>query len=214
MIEMITIIGAALGLGLLISSVYMFTHRKEVYSQSFTLSLIILPAIIAMIIVVVDNNVASAFSMAGAFSLIRFRSTPGDSKDITYVFFTLGVGLTCGMGLVGYALLFTVMICLAMLVLTQVKFGVAKKVPLRLKVTMPEDLEYYGILDDILTSYTTTYKLVRVKTAEFGALFEVSYDITMEDIAQSKAMIDQIRARNGNLKVMLLTGEHSQNGLL
>lgn len=122
----ILIILCAMAMGLVISLVYMFTHKKEDYTSSFAIALIMLPTIIAMIILLVGNNVARAFSLAGAFSLIRFRSAPGDSKDIAYVFFTLGVGLACGMGYIGYAAIFTVIMCLAMIVLTKINFGSKK----------------------------------------------------------------------------------------
>ncbi len=213
MLEVITIVGVALGLGLVISLVYMFAYRKTQYTQSFTLSLIMLPGIIALIITLIGNNVASAFSMAGAFSLIRFRSTPGDSKDIAYVFFTLGVGLACGMGYISEAAVFTLMLSGVMLLLTHLGFGVSKNTPLRLKMTVPEDLEYHGLLDDILTTYTHNYKLLSVKTTEFGALFEITYAITMKDMANSKEMIDQLRAKNGNLKVLLASGEKNKESL-
>ena len=197
------IIGSALLLGLFISLVYIGTHRKELYSPSFTISLIMLPAIIAMIILLIGNNVARAFSLAGAFSLIRFRSTPGDSKDIAYVFFTLGVGLACGMGYLGYAALFSVILCLVMAVIHFAKFGSHMHSPMRLKLLLPEDMDYYGVFDDILKQYASTHKLIKVRTTEFGSLFELTYELSMVDISQSKAFIDTLRCKNGNLNILL-----------
>lgn len=199
----LAIIGSALALGLFISLVYIFTHKKEEYTASFTITLIMLPAIIAMIILLVGSNVARAFSLAGAFSLIRFRSAPGDPKDITYVFFTLGVGLACGMGYIGYAALFALILCCAMVVLTKLRYGNRRQSPMRLKITLPEDMDYYNVFDGILNEYTATHKLVKVKTAEFGSLFELTYELTMKDIAQAKAFIDKLRCKNGNLNIVL-----------
>lgn len=199
----VLIILSALVLGLGISLVYIHTHKKEKYNTSFTITLIMLPAIIAMIILLVGNNVARAFSLAGAFSLIKFRSTPGDSKDIAYVFFTLGVGLACGMGYIGYAVLFAIILCSAMVILNKINFGGKQHNQMRLKIVIPEDLDYQGVFDKVLNEYTSAYKLIKVKTTEFGSLFEISYDITMKNISDSKGLIDKLRCENGNLKVVL-----------
>ena len=204
------VIGSALTLGLFISLVYLFTHKKEDYSGSFPISLIMLPAIIAMIILLVGSNVARAFSLAGAFSLIRFRSAPGDSKDIAYVFFTLGVGLACGMGYIGYAALFAVILCFVMMVLQLFRFGSRPQNPMRLKIVLPEDMDYHGVFDGVLNEYTSVHKLVKVKTAEFGSLFELTYELTMKDNAQTKALIDQLRCKNGNLNVVLSIKEMNE----
>ncbi|MGL5440690.1 MAG: DUF4956 domain-containing protein [Filifactoraceae bacterium] len=206
------IIGSALALGLFISSVYIFTHKKEEYSGSFTISLIMLPAIIAMIILLVGSNVARAFSLAGAFSLIRFRSTPGDSKDISYVFFDLGVGLACGMGYIGYASLFAIIISCVMVVLTQIKFGSRPQSFMRLKIVLPEDMDYHGVFDEILQRYTSTNRLVKVKTAEFGSLFELTYELILKDVTKTKGFIDELRCKNGNLNVVLSVKE--MNGVM
>lgn len=203
----VLVIFSSLALGLGISVAYMQTHKNEEYSASFVVTLIMLPAIIAMIIYLIGNNVARAFSLAGAFSLIRFRSAPGDSKDIAYVFFTLGVGLACGMGYIGYAALFAVLLCAAMTALTRLRFGEKHSGPLRLRIVIPEDIDYQSLFEDTLREYTATYQFVRVKTTDFGSLFEITYDITMKDIAESKSFIDVIRSKNGNLNVTLALRE-------
>lgn len=206
----VLIILSALVIGLVISLVYMHTHKKEEYNKSFTITLIMLPAIIAMIILLVGNNVARAFSLAGAFSLIRFRSAPGDSKDIAYVFFTLGTGLACGMGYIGYAVLFAAILCGAMIVLNKINFGGNQNNQMRLKIVVPEDLDYQGVFDEILNEYTSTYKLIKVKTIEFGSLFEVSYGITIKNMSDSKNFIDKLRCKNGNLNIALYIREDNK----
>lgn len=200
-------IGSALVLGLFVSLVYIATHKAESYQPSFTVSLIMLPAIIAMIILLVGSNVARAFSLAGAFSLIRFRSALGDAKDIAYVFFTVGVGLACGMGYLGYAALFAIILCGVMVVLTLARFGTRGHGGMRLKILMPEDMEYQHVFDDILQEYTTTYKLMQVKTSEFGSLFELMYQLRLKDLDQSKQLIDKLRCKNGNLNIILTMDE-------
>lgn len=201
--SILIITGSALILGLFISGVYMLTHKKEAYTAGFTIALIMLPAIIAMIIVLVGSNVARAFSLAGAFSLIRFRSAPGDSKDISYVFFTLGVGLACGMGYIGYGAIFAVVLCLVMVILTKCKFGKRRNAIMQLKIVMPEDMDYNGVFDEILEDYAPGSNLVRIKTSEFGSLFELTYDVMMKDVTKSKQFIDKLRCKNGNLNIVL-----------
>ncbi len=203
----ITILLSALALGLLISIVYMRTNKKEEYSQSFVITLIMLPAIISMIILLVGSNIARAFSLAGAFSLIRFRSAPGDSKDIAYVFFTLGVGLACGMGYIAYATLFAIILCLVMIVITYTKFGTSKNIPMRIRITIPEDMSYQGVFDETFDQFTTNYKLVKIKTTDFGSLFELVYDVHLLDNIDTKELIDRLRCKNGNLSVALLIKE-------
>ena len=195
LVNALIIMLASIVLGLVISSVYLFTHRKETTQQSFVISVIIL---------LIGNNVARAFSLAGAFSIIRFRSAPGDAKDMSYIFFTLAVGLACGMGYIGYAALITVVLCLLMMLLSVFQFGRSKTTQLQLKITVPEHLNYQDLFDEVLENYTTSYRLERVRTREFGALFEVSYRIQLKDVSKQKEFLDLIRCRNGNLNVSLI----------
>jgi hypothetical protein len=201
--NVIIIVLSSVLLGLIVSIAYMFTHRKDGWIQSFTITLVMLPAIVAIIILLVGSSVARAFSLAGAFSLIRFRSAPGDPKDISYVFFTVAIGLACGMGYIPHAALFAVIVCLVMFVLEFTKFGAARSSMMTLKVTIPENLNFKNLFDDILGKYTKMYKMKRVKTIEFGSLFELTYTIKLNDNCDQKALIDELRTRNGNLTVSL-----------
>ena len=201
----LAVILPAILLGLVISRVYILTHKREGHSPSFSITLIMLPAIISIIILLVGNNVARAFSLAGAFSLIRFRSAPGDPKDIAYVFFTLGTGLACGMGYIGYATVFVIIMCIVMVVLTSINYGTAKNSLMQLKITIPEDVDYQGLFDEIFDEYTKNYSLQKVKTTDFGALFELLYTLTLKENADQKKFIDRLRCRNGNLNIILTT---------
>ena len=203
LINALTVVGAAIILGLIISLAYIKTHKKEGYVQSFTITLIMLPVIISIIILLVGNNIARAFSLAGAFSIIRFRSAPGDPKDISYVFFTLAVGLACGMGYIGYGIIVTIILCLVMIILDIINFAKAKTKTMYLKITVPEDLNFEGVFNDILEKYTIKWDLARVRTRDFGALFELSYSLQIKDDMPQKEFIDEIRCRNGNLNVAL-----------
>lgn len=183
--------------------VYMYVNKEEGYGQAFSASLIMLPAIVAMIILLVGSNVARAFSLAGAFSLIKFRSTAGDSRDISHIFFSVAVGLACGMGYMGYGLIFTVILSIVMIVISKFDFGRDKAVRLTMKVIIPEDMEYQGMFDKIFAEYCKTAKLVKVKTKEFGSLYELNYSIIFKDTDKIKECMDKIRVRNVNLKVEL-----------
>ncbi len=197
------ILVSALGLGLVISQVYIATHKKEGYISSFTVALIMLPAIISIIILLIGDNVARAFSLAGAFSLIRFRSAPGDPKDIAYVFFTLAVGLACGMGYVGYAALFAVILGSVMLIINKIDYARPSNASMLLKVTVPENMNYQSLFDDILGQYTDSWHMKQVKTTDFGSLFSVVYRIEMKKERSQKDFMDEIRCRNGNLDISL-----------
>lgn len=201
--NVLIVIATAIVLGLVISLTYIKTHKKEGYVSSFTVTLIMLPVIIAIIILLVGNNVARAFSLAGAFSIIRFRSAPGDPKDLSYVFFTLAVGLATGMGFVGYAVIFTIILCLLMIIVEVTKFAVPKSKALELKITVPENLNYEGIFDEILNKYTISWNLSRVRTRDFGALFELRYKLNVKQECDTKKFIDELRCRNGNLNISL-----------
>ena len=197
------IITSSILLGIVISLAYLKTHKKDGYIPSFIISLIMLPTIISIIILLVGNNVARAFSLAGAFSIIRFRSTPGDTKDISYIFFTLAVGLASGMGYVGYAVIFTIILCAVMIILDGLNFAMPKSKAMVLKITVPEDLNFEGVFDEILNTNTTSWNMVKVRTRDFGALYELNYSIHLKNDVNQKKFIDSLRVRNGNLNISL-----------
>ncbi|HEY9061210.1 MAG TPA: DUF4956 domain-containing protein [Pseudobacteroides sp.] len=200
---LLTIIMAFI-LGLIISITYMKTNKKKSHSQNFVMTLIMIAPIISIIILLIGNNVARAFGLAGAFSIIRFRSAAGDPKDIAYVFFTMAAGLACGVGMFGYAALFTVFLCILMAGLSLSNFGANKSHEKTLKIVIPEDLDYQGVFDDVLDKYTVSHELRRVKTTDLGSLFELVYLVNMRFEANEKDFIDELRCRNGNLNIILI----------
>ncbi len=204
-------LGVAFILGLIISIVYMKTHPAKTPSQNFALTLIMLPIVVTVIILLVGNSVARAFSLAGAFSIIRFRSAPGDSKDITYVLLSMAIGLATGMGYILYATIITLVLCTIMVCLHLLKFGNVSTAAKILKITIPEDLDYQSAFEPVLSKYTLMSKLQRVKTTDLGSLYELVYAITTQDQLNEKEFIDMLRCRNGNLNITLIldapTGE-------
>ncbi len=197
---MITIL-LAIALGAIISFTYMKTQPS--YGHSFTLTMIVLPVIVAIIILLIGSNIARAFSLAGAFSIIRFRSAPGDPKDIAFVLFTMAAGLACGVGAFGYAVLFTLVLCALMFVLKAVKFGTRKASQKQLKVTIPENLGYEEAFAEVFNMFDIAYELNKVRTTELGSLYELVYTITIKDNTNQKEFLDAIRCRNGNLDITL-----------
>lgn len=194
-------IGVSFVLGFMISFTYMKTQSG--YTQNFALTMIVLPAIVAIIILLIGSNIARAFSLAGAFSIIRFRSAPGDPKDIAFVLFTMAAGLACGVGSFGYAVLFTVLLCALMFVLGRFKFGAHKAAQKTLKVTIPENLGYEEAFDEVFRQFKIGYELKKVRTTELGSLYELVYAVTLDKSLDQKAFLDAIRTRNGNLDITL-----------
>lgn len=202
---------SAIILGFVICMIYVFTHKRTGYSQSYILTIVMLPAIVAIIIMLVGNNMAKAFSLAGAFSLVRFRSTVGDPADISYIFFSLAIGLACGMGYVAFGFIFIIILGAIMILLNQFRFGTSPVTHMSLKITIPENLNYQGVFDNILNANTTSWNLRRVKTTEFGSLFELIYDINIRKEIDQKDFIDSIRTLNGNLNVTLILSRNEDN---
>lgn len=197
-------LGTSLILGLMISLVYMRTQKSKSPSQSFSLTLVMLPIVVTVIILLVGSNVARAFSLAGAFAIIRFRSAPGDAKDITFVLFTMAIGLAVGMGYLAYAAIITAVMCVVTLVLELVKFGCPKGIEKILKITVPENLDYENAFDQVLQKYTVSSKLRKVKTTDLGSLYELVYTVTTKNGGSDKDFIDDLRCRNGNLNITLI----------
>ena len=195
-------ISVSLALGLLMAVVCAWKDR---HSKSFVITMGLLPAVVCVVIMMVNGNIGAGVAVAGAFSLVRFRSAPGSAKEIVSIFLAMGAGLICGMGYLGFAALFTVILCGVFLLYNlwasynQKLEAIYKTV----KITIPEDLDYTGAFDDIFAQYTKAYTLSQVKTTNMGSMFRLTYEITLLDTSKEKEMIDQIRTRNGNLEIMV-----------
>lgn len=193
-------IGTAIVLGLLISIAYTY---KTKYTKSFVVTLASLPAIVCTIIMMVNGNLGAGVAVAGTFSLVRFRSIPGTAKEIGAIFLAMGTGLATGMGYVGYGLLFTLIVIGLDLIYTTSPIGDPKKTQRTLRITIPEDLDYTGVFDDLFTRYTNKCELLGVKTSNMGSLFKLSYDLILKNENDEKQLIDALRCRNGNLEITM-----------
>lgn len=206
-------VASALGLGVVLALIYMF---KSVYTKSFVVTLSILPAVVAIVIMMVSGSLGAGVAAAGTFSLVRFRSIPGTAKEIGVIFLAMAVGLVCGMGYPIYGLLFVMVVGGAFLLLNAIGFGEGKNSTLRkvLRITVPEDLEYNSMFDDLFEKYTSKHELSQVKTTNLGSLNRLTYNITLKKMGEEKQFIDELRCRNGNLEVNLMSMNADSRELL
>ncbi len=191
-----TLISLAMGLG--VAWLYMY---KNEYNRSFVLTLALLPAMVQVVILLVNGSVGTGVAVLGAFSLVRFRSIPGGAREIGSIFFAMALGLATGMGYIFVAVLFLLVVGGASLLLTLSPFGQHKEELKELKITIPENLEYEGMFDDLFSAYTDKAELIRVKTTNMGSLFELCYHVALKQPGIQKEFLDQLRTRNGNLAI-------------
>ncbi len=195
-------VGCALLIGLILAGAYICGAK---YTRSFVATLALLPAVVCVVIMMVNGNVGTGVAVAGAFSLVRFRSVPGSAKEIGAIFLAMCSGLVAGMGYLAYALLSALILGGIMLAYTRMGFG-ARKNAARYKtlhITIPEDLDYSGVFDKILGEYASEYEVVQVKTTNMGSLFKLTYHLTLKDLEKEKELIDALRCRNGNLEIAM-----------
>ena len=190
----------SLVIGLIMTFSYMYRTR---YTKSFVITLALLPAVVCVVIMMVNGNVGTGVAVAGAFSLVRFRSVPGTAKEICTLFLAMGAGLIAGMGYLGFALLFTLVLCVTFVLYNRLDFGTKKNSETfkTLTITIPEDLDYSGVFDDIFSEFTKSHDLIRVKSTNMGSMFKLTYNVMLRDVTREKEMIDKIRCRNGNLEI-------------
>lgn len=209
----ITYMIAAILVGVLIGAIYIFITNRSKRSLGFIVSLLMLPAVVTIVIVLVGSDVARAFSIAGVFSLVRFRSAPGEGKDISLVFMAMAGGLACGLGYLTLAFSVTVLLGVIVVVCSKALAAFFKDESKQLRILIPEDMDYNGAFDDLFTTYTEEAKLEKVKTTNMGTLFELTYQVAMKKDANEKKFIDDIRCRNGNLAISIAKKEKNNEKL-
>ena len=205
-------LGVSLILGLVIAFVYMY---KTKYTKSFVVTLALLPAVVCAVILMVNGNIGAGVAVAGAFSLVRFRSAPGSAKEIVTIFLAMVSGLISGMGYVAISALFTIIMSIMYILYSAIDLGKKKQetVYKTIKITIPEDLDYTNVFKDLFEEYTNSCELIRVKTVNLGSMFKLTYDITLKDSSMEKEFIDKIRCRNGNLEITISKQENINNEL-
>ena len=190
--------GVALALGVVSALVYMY---KSYCSKNFAVTLALMPPIVAMLIIMVNGNLGTGIAVVGVFSLVRFRSQPGNSREILAIMLSMAIGLACGTGYVTFAAFGAILVCAVWLILFSTSFGSTSKK--ELKIDIPENLDYEGLFDDIFTNFTTRRELVAVKTVQMGSVYELRYQVTFKRGVNEKEFLDALRARNGNLPLQI-----------
>lgn len=193
-----------LGLTLLISLVFIFTHRKIGYSPAMIVSVLLVGPIASVIVVCIGSNLARAISIGGGLALIRYRNTIEDPRDLVYLFLSLATGMACGTGFIGYGVVAICILLLVLVIVNITRFDSIGGSIMKLTVVMPEELDFYGVFEPVLKKYCKSFRLEKVKTTDYGTLAELHYRIRLKDMSKQKALMDEIRARNGNLNVTLI----------
>lgn len=196
--DILTCTIVSLILGFLIALFYTF---RSSHSKSFVVTLALLPAIVQMVIMLVNGNLGTGVAVMGAFSLVRFRSVPGSAREICSIFLAMAVGLATGMGYLAVAALFVIVMGTAGLIYTVSGFGRQKQAQKELKITIPESLDYTDVFDDLMQKYTGKWELMLVRTTNMGSLYRLEYLVTIKDQAKEKEFLDALRCRNGNLEI-------------
>lgn len=201
-LDFLLCLGVSLVLGIVMALAYTYKTR---YTKSFVVTLATLPAVVCVVIMMVNGNIGAGVAVAGAFSLVRFRSVPGTAKEIGTLFLAMGAGLIAGMGYLGYAALFTLIMSGAYMVCAHFDLGAKKNCELykTLSVTIPEDLNYARLFDEVFEKYTAEHELTKVKTTNMGTMYKLTYNIVLKNSTEEKEFIDTLRERNGNLEIAL-----------
>lgn len=200
----LTILGSCLGLVLCVVLVYMFTHRRTGWRPSVATTILILGPVVSIIVVCIGSNIARAISIGGGLALIRFRNTVEDPRDLIYLFLSLATGMACGVGFIGFGAIAVGMILLLLVILSIFGLDRLGGRGKRLRILIPESLDYTDVFDPILKKYCRGFHLNRVKTQDYGTLLELDYNIVMKNNKQEKLMLDELRTRNGNLNISLV----------
>lgn len=187
-------------LGMLISFVHMRTSK---YTKNFVITLAILPILVSVVMMMVNGNLGTSVAILGAFGLIRFRSLPGTSREIASVFFAMAIGLAVGMGQIYFAILITIVISLLLLIFYKTNFGNEKENEKYLTIVIPDELDASNLFDDIFNKYLKHYELIKIETTNLGSLFELKYLVTLKEDTKEQELINELRVRNGNLKINL-----------
>lgn len=210
--EIFMCLGAALIMGIIFSFMC-FIKTKS--TKSFLVATALIPTTVALVIILVNGNLGVGIAIAGAFSLVRFRSAPGTAKEIAIIFIAMSSGLAFGMGFLAYGSIFMltaggILLLLEFVDVLNPKTSFKEKI---VRITIPEDLDYTSVFDDIFSEYTKKAEIIKVKTINMGSMFRIYYQVVLKDVKREKEMIDQIRIRNGNLEVSVQRIDYQKSEL-
>ncbi len=206
----LTLMGCAIGLTLCIMLAYMFTHRRAGYRPAMLFTMLLLGPIVSIIVICIGSNIARAISIGGGLALIRFRNTVEDPRDIIYFYLSIAAGMACGVGFIGFAAVAVGLILLLIVVLSLIGLDRLGGKGKRLRILIPESLDYSGVFEPVMKQYCRYSHLNRIKTQDYGTLLELDYRIVLKDQKAEKAFIDELRTRNGNLNISLVETSSDQ----
>lgn len=201
-------IGASIALGILISLVYKFAESSA--KKEYLITLAALPVLVQTVIMMTSGNLGSAVAVMGAFSLVRFRSAPGSAREILFIFYAMAVGLCCGIGQVAFAAVITIVVAIFLMLLLKTPFGKPDDRVRYLKIRLPEDEDYTRIFNDVFDRFADSVRRKGVRTVNLGSMLDVDYEIRLKDASQEKQFLDELRVRNGNLKIILSQAEETE----
>lgn len=192
----------ALVIGLIQALMYTYHTR---FTKSFVITLAVLPAVVCVVIMMVNGNIGTGVAVAGVFGLVRFRSVPGTAREISAIFMAMGAGLLLGMGNIGYALVFSLLVGAVKMLYERLDFGAGKYLAKyrTVNITVPEDLDYHQAFEELLAEFASEWQLIQVKTTNMGSMFRLTYHVTLKEADREKELIDQLRTRNGNLEIVV-----------
>lgn len=205
-----------LGVALIVGIIFSFMcHFHSKSTKSFFVATSLLPFVVTLVIILVNGNIGTGIAIAGAFSLVRFRSAPGTAKEIAIIFISMAAGLAFGMGYIAYGIIFLIVAGVALMIFEKAniwenKIDISEKI---LKVTIPEDLDYSEIFEDLFIQYTKKFEVIKVKSVNMGSMFKVYYKIIIKDVKDEKKFLDEIRIRNGNLEVSMQRVDYNKSDL-
>lgn len=188
-------------LGLLVSAVYIITSGKKSLMKGFASTLVVITAMTAIVVMFVGNNIAAAFSLAGVFTLVRYRSEQTCPRDLAFIFVCMGIGLTCGMGYIHYSLLFAILLGAVISILSLINYGEPSSSGMNIRIVVPEDMEMPEPFEEILKEYTLSYSLSKIKSTDFGTMVELVFNVKLPSETNRKELMDKLRSRNGNMPV-------------
>lgn len=199
----LALIGASIGMCLLVTLVYILANRKTGYSTKSLMTILLMGPIVSVIVIAVGSNLARAISIGGGLALIRFRHSVENPKDLIFIYLSAAVGMACGTGGIGFAAIAIGIILAVIIIATLTGFDKIGGGSMRLTIMIPESLDFAGVFDPVLKQYCKTYNLERVKSVEYGTLNELRYRIRLKDKNAQKALLDDLRVRNGNLNISI-----------
>ena len=199
LVPVMILMGVSAAMGLLAAFVYLKTEKRT--ESGMAASLIVLPPVVTAVLSAVNGNLGAGIAIMGVFALTRFRSRRASFKEMTYILFDMTIGVVSASGYIFFAVFLTLFVCLLFYVLKRTGFGEGSSREKNVRIEIPENIDYSGLFDEVFQKYTERFELVSARTANLGSMYELSYDVRLKPDVREKDLLDDIRIRNGNLRV-------------